>query len=358
MILEFNDNVFDDVEEIHFNEELITYFTGVVAIFAPPKTGKTTLALWQMRSAIKLGLIKSFVYIDLDSKNKAQQKQLNLASKKEGWVYVSKNMIKNTFKNNYEFFIHIAKYYNEKGYTNFIIDTWQKLTAHIPENDATAIKPITEALTELSTDGIHIRLIAHTGKDLTKQIRGSSDIRGVLTQSIRITKEEGEKESLVTIIDDSLGDNGGRNFKMLLKGQSNDIIISEVKEKKKVLSNFELKELKIQQQKTLLTAYIASVLVEKGEDIPTTELKNFILRNVNNLPNGKKKNQVHEEYIPTSLIKKTYANLLETTFNTYKETKEGSKKPLTMVKTVDKEKFLDSQENINELPEVYKMRGK
>ena len=84
-----------------------------------------------------------------------------------------------------------------------------------------------------------------------------------------------------------------------------------------------------------------------------TTLKDFVLRNINKLEDGKRKSAKHIEYVPTKLIREEYANLLDTTFIVMIEKIEGSKKPTKHLKKLDAKEWLKSQADIYELPKIY-----
>jgi hypothetical protein len=366
MNLTLKQNYFSNTKEVVFQEDVLTYTSGLTMIYGEPKSGKSTLALWQLRQLKKKGFINNFIYIDIDSKTKGQQKAIFNISKKEEWVYLTPAMVEETFKNKYLFTMAVINNYKDK-YQAFLVDTWASLTEHIKENDASSIKPISNSIRDLVVEkDLLITLIGHTGKDRTKKVRGSSEIRGSLSYSLEVMRDAETNKSIITVADDSESDNSGKRFELIIE-RTNSLADAKVKlielKKEALLTNKQIEDLKIAKQKKFLALYIASYLSKmKNESVPTQTLRTFILRNINKLENGKNKLPDHEKYVPVKLIKETYADMLETMFTvTSVMPSSGKGRPTKHILKVDKNEFLNSIEGNESLPELYQasiLKGK
>ena len=359
------DNYFDNIVQNVFHKDLLIYSSGLTTIYGPPKQGKSTLALWQMRQLLKRGAIKTFVYIDLDSKSKVQQKSAYDMSIKEGWEYITTGMVRQKYKNKTLFTLDIISILIKKGITHFLIDTWGSMIEHIPENDASAIKPVSNALRDLAVEnGLSIVLIGHTGKNLSLGMRGSSEIRGAVTFSLLVAKDEATKNIIVSVVDDSESAMAGDQYVLKIltrvKGiASVDLTLTKLNQSVNLnLTPQEKKELKLNQQRKFLTSWIAKYLSQlKTNKVRTSILRDVVLRNINRLENMSNKSQDHEDYCPTRMVKAEYSNLLETTFSVISEKNEETGGYVKYVVSIEAEDFLKHHKGITKLPEIYIRKG-
>ena len=350
------DNYFDNIVQNVFHEDLLIYSSGLTTIYGPPKQGKSTLALWQMRNLLKRGVIKTFVYIDLDSKSKAQQKSAYDMAIKEGWEYISPGMVREKFKNKTLFTIFIINLLVSKGFKHFLIDTWGSMIEHIPENDASSIKPISNTLRDLAVENdLSIVLIGHSGKNLSLGMRGSNEIRGAITFSLLVAKDETNKDIIVTVIDDSESIMSGDQYVLKILERVNglasvDLTLEKLNQSVELgLTPQEKKELKLNQQRKFLTSWIAKYLaVMEKPQVKTSILKTVVLRNINRLSDMSNKSQDHDDYCSTRMVKEEYSNLLETTFSTVSEKDEATG---GYVKHIVKD--LLKHPNSSELPDIF-----
>lgn len=190
----------------------ILFMSGTrMLITAGDGVGKTTLALWMQRQAVKLGLLDTFVYINLDSKSTNQEKLFKELATEEGWEYYTVEHDK-TAKQRREAIVQQTKRLdNSNQSVGFIIDNWSRLLSE--ENSTTASKEALEDITPLLRHKkATVTLIGHLGKDETKGLRGSSDVRSVFGVEYRLQRRIGRKQKVLLTIAKENGFDGDNSM--------------------------------------------------------------------------------------------------------------------------------------------------
>jgi hypothetical protein len=115
-----------------------------------------------------------------------------------------------------------------------------------------------------------------------------------------------------------------------------------------------LKELKVERQRKFLISYIASVISDDNYiPMAKTDLKNFIIQNINRLDDNYEKSQDNKEYVPKKLINKEYSSIMLENFTATSRRKKGIKKPIQFVDKINAKEFLSKHKDILELPKIY-----
>ncbi len=142
----------------------------------------------------------------------------------------------------------------------------------------------------------------------------------------------------------------GEDMKELRLSRETEEIIKE-------LTAVELRELKLNKQRRFLVTYVASFLSQiKNDRIAFSELKTFVMKNINRLNDGTKKLPDNDEYCLTAIVRDELKNVTETTFKTEQETVGQSKRPTTFLVKVNANAF-KKEHSLEKLPEIYKEKN-
>lgn len=225
-----------DQVERHLNEDILFMPGTRMLLTAGDGVGKTTLALWMQRKAVKLGLIDNFVYINLDSKSVNQENLFKDLANKENWEYHSVDYEK-TAKQRREFIVSQTKKLNDSNKNiGFIIDNWSRLLSE--ENNIASAKEALEDITPLlKHNNATVTLIGHLGKDENKGLRGSSDVRSVFGVEYRLQRRIGRDKKVLLTITKENGFDGD-------KSRIGDVYIVEKLENPTKINNLDI-ELKL-----------------------------------------------------------------------------------------------------------------
>jgi hypothetical protein len=342
-----------------FDADTLSYTSGYMAIVADPGVGKTTYAVWAMRQLMNKGLIKSFVYVDFDSKDFYTMEAMSRQAAKEGWYHLK--ALDATVMKALPTSKDVLEYALEHVPDNsgVILDTWNKV--HVEEDNNTKGSMLATMIKQKAVSkNLLVTILGHFGKKKEAGLRGGSSIIGDVGYVVHL-EHNSDNKIRFSIKKDSLGKASKSIERELTVDYCSDLITDvniniaeKVTEVEKVLTNMEMKELKLNQQRKFLTSYVAAYLSQDDfKKASITTIKDFVLRNINRLEDGTKKSQDDEEYVPTKLIREEFANLMDTTFKPVTVKVEGTKRPLKMLYKISSQEFLREHKFIEKLPTIY-----
>jgi len=187
--------------------------------------GKTSFAISQLIgycNYIRNVLNIVPIYIDSDDKNAKQRKKFSRLLKDSGGVYLNyyESIESNqAHANGFELFLfNVIRKLDNNKYYYILVDNWSNIIAG-DETDTKIIASIIEDMNKLilKKQNITFTLIAHTGKDQSKGVRGSSALRAPFGQELLI-QEDVKSRKVVSITKDSDG-----NFANISKSYYVDI---------------------------------------------------------------------------------------------------------------------------------------
>ena len=189
----------------------------VTAIYGPPKSGKSYVALtlglelarggfWNGRRLDRT----SVLYV-------AAERPSDIRDRLDGWQRFHGEKVPGAFHlwprefpqiSTPGIWAPLAEFTNSIGAEVVILDTFARVTTGVEENSSKDIGPVMENLERLAqaTNGGAVIFVHHSGKDTDRGMRGSSAILGAVSSGLAVTGSDGYIR--VTLKDSNVGPDG------------------------------------------------------------------------------------------------------------------------------------------------------